>query len=678
MTQCTDSSDEEECSEVTLSQAFQLPPPAVVTLGGRRGVQINALNLSTLAGHPAAVCPDTHFRCPGDGYCLPVFVRCNGVHDCPGGQDEVGCGSYTCPGFYRCRASTVCLHSRHLCDGVSQCPRQDDELFCDLACPRGCTCHGLAAKCRTTFPAHSHPDLRFLDASGTGMTQQDLGQNVMLVHLILAGCGLQHARNLTFPNLRCLDLGNNSITDIGIRHLKALPSLRTLILSQNPLVSLFYDDVISSLTFRPLQHLDLSQVRIPKLNASVFPPFPNLHVLNLSACGVEETDNFRSLAKLRVLDLRGCPLTMFPRDVFEGLHKLRTVFADNYKLCCPASLPGDFALGNCLAPFDEISSCDALLRSDFYRIFLSVFAVLSLLGNLGSFVARVFVHRTANESGFAIFVTHLSVSDFLMGVYLAIVGVADRLYRGNYVLADTAWRHSAVCKVAGFLSLLSSEVSALLICLITLDRFLVLRFPFSTVRFRKPSAVWACLGVWLAGLALAAAPLLPGTAHWQFYSQTGICFPLPVTRSDDFAGRHYAFSVVIVVNFVLFLLIAAGQAFIYTSIRANSLSDSESTKKSLDSSIARRLITVAVSDFLCWFPIGLLGLLASNGVAVPGEVNVAVAILVLPVNSALNPFLYTLNTALEHRRRRQEHKLRKMWITNMTSRVSVSDVTVVP
>ena len=73
--------------------------------------------------------------------------------------------------------------------------------------------------------------------------------------------------------------------------------------------------------------------------------------------------------------------------------------------------------------------------------------------------------------------------------------------------------------------------------------------------------------------------------------------------------------------------------------------------------IARRLITVVVSDFLCWFPICVLGLIALSGVPVPGDVNVAMAIFVLPLNSALNPFLYTVNIVLEKRRLKQEAKL---------------------
>nr|KAG5686652.1 hypothetical protein BaRGS_013439 [Batillaria attramentaria] len=65
----------------------------------------------------------------------------------------------------------------------------------------------------------------------------------------------------------------------------------------------------------------------------------------------------------------------------------------------------------------------------------------------------------------------------------------------------------------------------------------------------------------------------------------------------------------------------------------------------------------SLQDFLCWFPIGLLGLLASQGTPVPSEANVSMAILVLPLNSVLNPFLYNLNIILEKRRAAKEDRL---------------------
>ena len=79
-------------------------------------------------------------------------------------------------------------------------------------------------------------------------------------------------------------------------------------------------------------------------------------------------------------------------------------------------------------------------------------------------------------------------------------------------------------------------------------------------------------------------------------------------------------------------------------------------RRQQDTTIARRLFLVVFTDFCCWFPVGVMGLLAARGTPVPGEVNVWTAVFVLPLNSALNPFLYTLATMLEKRRQRNEER----------------------
>ena len=168
---------------------------------------------------------------------------------------------------------------------------------------------------------------------------------------------------------------------------------------------------------------------------------------------------------------------------------------------------------------------------------------------------------------------------------------------------------------------------------------------------------------------MAVVPLVPMTSHWRFYGQIGICIPLPVTRKS-FEGRSYSFGVIIVLNFFLFLLIAAGQSFIFFSVKAN-LMTTDTTRKSRDMVIARRLISVVVSNFVCWFPIGLLGLLASAGVPITGEVNVAMAIFVLPLNSALNPFLYTFNVLMETRRKVRELQLLKLLESRVIAKETV-------
>ena len=607
---------------------------------------------------------------PGYSFCLPLYVRCNGVYDCPYYEDEHHCESPTCPGNYRCRQSGVCLHVTHVCDGWSQCPQHDDESFCNLPCPLTCVCHGHSYLCRQTVSLSQYQQLRYLYASGSGIRPGDLGSNTMLIFLNLARCKLTQTGNSFFPNLRSLDLSFNQLKSVTRNDLNIFPKMTSLSLAENPIVSLFVAEENTTAGTSPaLQTLDLSFVEMRAIDPSVLRLFPKLQSLNLSHCHVHQVQGhgFQLFTSLQVLDMRQCPLTTIPKSLFLGLASLRQVFADNYKVCCPATLPVGFVVSQCLAPSDEISSCDALLRSDLYRVCLAVFATLATVGNVLSLALRVFVLK-GKQSGYTVFVTHLCVSDFMMGVYLVIIGGADRIYLDTYLWEDMGWRNSATCKMAGFLSLLSSEISASIICLVTVDRFLVVRFPFSRLRFQRSSAQLCCLVLWTMGTVLAAVPLLPATSSWHFYSQTSICIPLPVTR-QDFPGHDYAFAVMIIFNFVLFLLIAVGQLVVYTAVRSQSMAEQDSSnRRSKDLDVARRLFAVVLSDFLCWFPIGLLGVLAARDTPISGEVNVGMAIFVLPLNSALNPFLYSLNTIQARRARAREQKLLR---TLMAERAAV-------
>ena len=81
----------------------------------------------------------------------------------------------------------------------------------------------------------------------------------------------------------------------------------------------------------------------------------------------------------------------------------------------------------------------------------------------------------------------------------------------------------------------------------------------------------------------------------------------------------YSFSIMIMLNFVVFACIVGGQTAIYMTIRASTVEGSTSDSTARDAVIARRLTTVVISDFLCWFPVCLLGALVAVGVYLFGN-----------------------------------------------------------
>ena len=359
------------------------------------------------------------------------------------------------------------------------------------------------------------------------------------------------------------------------------------------------------------------------------------------------------VSNLAVLDVSNKELEV-DKEAFATLNNIRNLYTTDKVLCCVYFLQFPLSKANCFSPEDELSSCTDLLASFALRLFLWLQSAFALFGNGAVLIYRLFFEKRSSALGFHVFVISLSLSDFMMGFYLSIIGSADVFYRGQFLWQRWEWKRTPLCTLAGIVGLVSSEVSAFTICLIMLDRLLAVKFPLHRqFHFSWKSATVASTLSWIIGVALSLYPLLPSNFHWEFYRQNGICLPLPITR-QDFAGHNYALSVFLVLNFTIFMIIGIGQILIYFTVQASKkISSSANTN---DVVIARRLFIVVFSDFCCWFPVGVMGVMATIGVPIPGDVNVWTAVFILPLNSALNPFLYTFSKYRQKREAMKEEK----------------------
>lgn len=182
----------------------------------------------------------------------------------------------------------------------------------------------------------------------------------------------------------------------------------------------------------------------------------------------------------------------------------------------------------------------------------------------------------------------------------------------RYIYVDDYWRHSIWCTIAGVLSTTSSEASVLFLCLITLDRLIVIKFPFGTVKVTTKKATASALCAWIFSFFTALFPVAY-TDYFknEFYSKSGVCIALPLTR-DRPPGWAYSLAVFICINFITFILVAIGQLSIFLEVNKHSgiATQAASTRKR-DLKVARNLLLVVASDFLCWFPIGVMGIITS-------------------------------------------------------------------
>ncbi|KAH9498143.1 hypothetical protein Btru_008372 [Bulinus truncatus] len=246
-----------------------------------------------------------------------------------------------------------------------------------------------------------------------------------------------------------------------------------------------------------------------------------------------------------------------------------------------------------------------------------------------------------------------------MGVYLVIIAVVDVVYADVYVVYNESWRKSFLCNFSGFLSILSSETSTILIGLITLDRFISISYPFSA-RDTSTRLKWkGFISTWVIGFVLALVPAV--VPEWKIYSSNVLCLALPLSTEgfEKPPGWELSMAVYVILNFILFICIALGQVGIFVNVmKTRNLSSMRhcSERRTQDMNMAKKLAFVAVSDFLCWFPIGIMGILSLIGQEFDKETYTWMAVFALPVNSALNPMIYTIPVII-NRLKRRVHKI---------------------
>nr|KAG5709018.1 hypothetical protein BaRGS_004657 [Batillaria attramentaria] len=399
--------------------------------------------------------------------------------------------------------------------------------------------------------------------------------------------------------------------------------------------------------------LDVAENRITFLAPGTFQKLTSLKRLDLSYNRITSfgKNTFSNLTALETLDIRGNLIRRYEKDVFKGLSSLMHFQTDDFHLCCLYFHSYPESKATCTGHGDDLSSCGDLLRMDFFRALVWMLALLAIVGNV-----MAVVHMTVQEevdqrcAGFKVLAVNLCVSNFLMGVYLTMIGSADAMYRGQYVLQIEKWKYSSACKAAGFLALLSSQVSILTILLITLDRLLVVYRPLHLDLRSKYIAGLACGVVWVVGFVLCSIPFMRSAAHWQFYCWEGVCLFLPL--SPKFPGWPFSFGVFVVLDFCLFLLIATGPVLLFAASRQ--ACEVQVEQRSHDMVVSHRLLLLAFSNFCCWVPIGIAGLTAAFDVKIPVTFHVFASIFVLPLSSAVNPFLYTVNNLMEKRREKSE------------------------
>ncbi|XP_063059699.1 relaxin receptor 2-like [Engraulis encrasicolus] len=440
------------------------------------------------------------------------------------------------------------------------------------------------------------------------------------------------------PSLNWLDLTENHLENITHRMLMDCRDLTILTLRDNKIKTLPEN---SFQTLAKLEDLDLSCNRIADLHNNTFKSLKVLCNLNISYNPILHihAGHFDHLIQLESLGLEDIEIPDIHTEMFLPMTKLKHIYFKDFQYCSYAP-----HVRSCMPKTDGISSFEDLLANLILRVSVWVIAFFTCFGNLFVIGMRSLIRAENNLHAACIKV--LCCADCLMGVYLFFVGVYDVKFRGAYNRHALLWMESAECRTIGFLAMLSTEVSVLLLTYLTLEKFLVIVFPFSHMRPGKRQTAAVLVSIWLLGLTIAAVPLLNEDVFGNYYGRNGVCFPLHSDRLEKPTAKGYSTGIFLGLNLLAFLIIVMSYSTMFYSIYKTGMNSIDlRSRLHRDVAVANRFFFIVFSDALCWLPIFLVKVLSLLEVEIPGNINSWMVIFVLPINSALNPILYTLTTS---------------------------------
>jgi len=284
----------------------------------------------------------------------------------------------------------------------------------------------------------------------------------------------------------------------------------------------------------------------------------------------------------------------------------------------------------------------------------------------------------------------------LMGVYLLGIVGKGVSYSGHYCFVDKEWRSSNGCWILDTFAVLSSEASAFIMASMSTFRLVSIYKPFLTRTMKFKWIVLVGVSCWLFPSLFAFLPWIPLKsgyfvsdvwfpnhffetdtvskhhlttianqvsdtnstlqswfkiketisckfryneikAEFGFYSQTSVCMPRFYTSTSDSSWEYSIF--LITLNFMLFIYMVVVYVLAYKKV--SGMSVSTSTKKETNRGIQKRISRLLLTDFFCWIPVCIMAYLRVAGVVLPPDAYIVSAGFLLPINSAMNPLIYS-------------------------------------
>ncbi|XP_075221473.1 follicle-stimulating hormone receptor-like [Lycorma delicatula] len=285
---------------------------------------------------------------------------------------------------------------------------------------------------------------------------------------------------------------------------------------------------------------------------------------------------------------------------------------------------------DCYPKPDALNPCEDIMGYNWLRISVWFVICTALFGNTAVLVVLLANRSDTNVPRFLMM--NLAFSDFLMAVYLLLLASSDLQSTGVYFNYAYDWQRGYGCKLAGVLTVFSSQLSVYTLSLITVERWFTISHALYANKIDLCVASYAMIFGWLYSVVMALLPLF-GISN---YSTTSICLPMDI---QTLPSTIYVLTLLSVTG-IAFILICVCYIQIYQSL------GKETRHSSGESSVARKMMLLVGTNFACYAPTAFFSLTAFAGYPLIDVTRSKILLVFFyPINSCANPYLYAIMTS---------------------------------